>query len=162
MIPQSKKAKDEVNAKVEPKVIFAQLMEKYQKINEAKSVYRPIVSKASRSPPRSKSKDRYWQRDNLNTSYSHPYCGLPIPMSWVPPYAYMSSYPSWEGYDTRAHYPSYFESSQQGYVAPKRSAFNKHNQDRFTQKESARFSWRKKEVVQQVYQVKRDGRKDVV
>ena len=68
-----------------PKVTFAQLLEKYQKINEAKSVYRPIVSNASRSPPRRKSKDRYWQRDNLDTSYSHPYCGLPIPVSWVPP-----------------------------------------------------------------------------
>src|SRR3954465_10759351 len=94
-----------------PKVTFAQLLEKYQKINEAKSVYRPSVSKASRSPPRRKSKDRYWQSNNFNASYSLPYCGLPIPMSWVPPYAYMSPYPSWERYDTGAHYPSYFESS---------------------------------------------------
>ena len=83
-------------------------------------------------------------------------------MSWVPPYAYTSSYPSWERYDARSHHPSYFESSHQGYVAPKGSTFNKHNQDRFTQKESVRSSWRKKEVVQQVYQVKIYGREDAV
>src|SRR3954462_1385206 len=75
-----------------PKVTFARLLEKYQKKNEAKSVYRPIVSKASRSPPRCKSKDRYWQSNNFNASYSYPYCGLPIPMSLVPPYAYMNPY----------------------------------------------------------------------
>ena len=44
-----------------PKVTFAQLLEKYQKISEENSAYRPTNAKASRSPPRRKSKDRYWQ-----------------------------------------------------------------------------------------------------
>jgi hypothetical protein len=85
-------------------------------------------------------------------------------MSWVPPYAYMNLYPSRERYDTRAYYPSYSESSHQGYPAPRRSTFDGqlYNQGRFTQKESVRSSWKKKEMVHQVYQVKRDGRKDVV
>ena len=42
------------------KVTFVQLLEKYQKESEAKSVYRPSKAKASRSPPRRKSKDRDW------------------------------------------------------------------------------------------------------
>lgn len=42
------------------KVTFAQLLEKYQKINEEKIAYRPSNSKATRSPPKRKSKDRYW------------------------------------------------------------------------------------------------------
>jgi len=85
-------------------------------------------------------------------------------MSWVPPYAYMNPYSSRERYDTRAYYPSYSESSHQGYPAPRRSTFGGqlYNQGRFTQKESVRSSWKKKEMVHQVYQVKRDGRKDVV
>ena len=33
-----------------PKVTFAQLLEKYQKISEEKNAYRPSNSKASRSP----------------------------------------------------------------------------------------------------------------
>ena len=73
----------------------------------------------------------------------------------------MNPYPSWDRYDTRAHYPSYFESSHQDYAAPRISTFDKelHKQDRFTQKESVRSSRNKKEVVKQVYRVKKDGRK---
>ena len=43
------------------KVTFAQLLKKYQKISEENSAYRPTNAKASRSPPRHKLKDRYWQ-----------------------------------------------------------------------------------------------------
>ena len=42
-----------------PKVTFAQLLEKYQKISEEKIAYRPSNSKASRSPRRRKSEDWY-------------------------------------------------------------------------------------------------------
>ena len=82
-------------------------------------------------------------------------------MSWIPPYAYMNPYPSWDRYDTRAHYPSCFESSHQHYAAPRRSKFDTQLQkkDRFTQKESVRSSRTKKEVVKQVYRVKKDGHK---
>jgi hypothetical protein len=64
-----------------PKVTFAQLLEKYQKISEEKIASRPSNSKASRLPPRRRSKHRYWQSDNFNSSYSCPYFGPPIPMS---------------------------------------------------------------------------------
>src|SRR3954468_5161232 len=73
-----------------PKVTFAQLLEKYQKISEEKNAYRPSNSKASRSPPRRKFEEQYWQSDKLNTSYSYPYFGPPIPASWIFPYAYMN------------------------------------------------------------------------
>ena len=43
------------------KVTFAQLLDKYQKKSEEKSAYRPTNGKASRSPPRRKPEDRYWQ-----------------------------------------------------------------------------------------------------
>jgi hypothetical protein len=67
-------------------------------------------------------------------------------------------------YDSRAYYPSYYRSSHQNYAAPRRSAFHQqsHVKDRFNKKELVRSSRKKKEVVKQVYRVKRDGRKDVV
>ena len=45
--------------------------------------------------------------------------------------------------------------------SPRRATFDEqlHNQDRFTQKESVWGSRKKKEVIEQVYRVKRDGRK---
>ena len=102
-----------------PKVTFAQLLEKYQNKSEEKSAYRPSTSKASRSPPRRKSKDRYWQEENLNATCSYPYFGPPMPMSWIPPYAHVDPYPSWDSYDTKEHSPSYFRPSHQYNAAPK-------------------------------------------
>ena len=65
-------------------------------------------------------------------------------------------------YDTRAHSPSYFRPSQEYYAAPRRSTFEQsHVKDRFNHKESVPSSRKKKEVVKQVYRVKRDGRKSV-
>ena len=49
-----------------PKVTFAQLLEKYQNISEAKSAYRPSETKASKSPPRHKFEDRDWRRKKLS------------------------------------------------------------------------------------------------
>jgi len=82
-------------------------------------------------------------------------------MSWMPPYAHVNPYPSWGTYDTRENYPSYFRSSRQHYAAPKRSTFDEqsHVKDRFNRKEPVQSSRNKKEVVKQVYQVKKDGRK---
>ena len=42
------------------KVTFAQLLEKYQRISEAKSAHRPTDAKASKSPPGRKSENRDW------------------------------------------------------------------------------------------------------
>ena len=144
-----------------PKVTFVQLLEKYQKISEEKIAYRPNNSKASRSPPRHKSEDQYWQSENFSATYSYPYFGPPIPMSWILPYAYLNKYPSRDKYNSRAHYPSYYRSSHQHYVAPRKSTFDEksHVKDRFTRKESVRSLRKKKEVVKQVYRVKKDGRK---
>ena len=81
-------------------------------------------------------------------------------MSWISPYARVDSYPLWDRYDTRAHSPSYFRPSHQYYAAPRRSTFEQsHVKDRFNHKESVQSSRMKKEVVKQVYRVKRDGRK---
>ena len=81
-------------------------------------------------------------------------------MLWLPPYAHIDPYPSWDRYDTRAHSPSYFRPSHQYYAAPRRSTFEQsHVKDRFNHKESVQSSKKKKEVVKQVYRVKRDGRK---
>ena len=83
-----------------------------------------------------------------------------MPMPWMPPYAHVDPYPSWDRYDTRAHSPSYFRPSHQYYAAPRRSTFEQsHVKDRFNYKESVQTPWMKKEVVKQVYRVKRDGRK---
>ena len=63
-------------------------------------------------------------------------------------------------YDTRAHSPSYSRPSHQYYAAPRRSTFEQSRiKDRFNHKESVQSSRKKKEVVKQVYRVKRDGRK---
>jgi hypothetical protein len=43
-----------------------------------------------------------------------------MPMPWTPPYAHLNPYSSWDRYDTRAHYPSYFRPSHQYYAAPRR------------------------------------------
>src|ERR1041385_8124854 len=155
---KTKESKGRGNCKgKKPKVTFAQLLEKYQKISEEKNAYRPSYSKASRSPPRRKTEDRYWQSDKFDTSYSYPYFGPPIPTSWIFPYAYMNQYPSRDMNNSRAHYPSYFEPSHQDYAAPRRSTFDErlHNKDRFNRKESVRSSRKKKEVVKQVFQIGR-------
>ena len=146
-----------------PKVTFAQLLKKYQKISEESSAYRPTNAKASRSPPRCKSKDRYWQEENLNETYSYPYFGPSMPMSWMPPYAHTNPYPSWDKYNTRAHSPYYYKPSRQYYATPRRPTFNEQSyvQDRFNKKESVRSTRKNKEVVEQVYRVKRYGRKSV-
>ena len=107
-----------------PKVSFAQLLEKYQKMSEEKSAYRPTNSKASRSTPRRESKGRHWQRGNFNESYSYPYFGPPMPMPWIPPYADFYPYSSWDKYDSSAHSPSYFRPSHKHYAAPRRSTFD--------------------------------------
>ena len=81
-------------------------------------------------------------------------------MSWMPPYAHVDPYLSWDRYYTRAHSPSYFRPSHQYYAAPRRSTLElSHVKDCFTRKESVQSSRKKKEVVKQVYRVKRDGRK---
>ena len=102
-----------------------------------KSSYRPTNAKASRSPPRRKYEDRYWQSDNFNATYSYPYFGPLMPIPWMPRYAHIDPYPSWDRYDTRAHSPSYFRPSHQYYAAPRRSTFEQsHVKDRFNHKES--------------------------
>ena len=83
-----------------------------------------------------------------------------MPMSWMPPYAHADRYSSWDKYATMAHSPSYFRPSHQYYAAPRRSTFEQSRfKDRFNHKESVQSSRKKKEVVKQVYHVKRDGRK---
>ena len=81
-------------------------------------------------------------------------------MPLVPHNAHIDTYSSWDRYDTRAHSSSYFRPSHQYYVAPRRSTLEQsHVKDRFNYKESVRTPWMKKEVVKQVYRMKRDGRK---
>ena len=84
-------------------------------------------------------------------------------MSWMPPYAHVDSYPSWDRYDTRSHSPSYFRPSHQYYAAPRKTTFEQsHVKDRLNHKESIHSSRKKKEVVKQVYRIKRDGRKSAI
>lgn len=136
-------------------------MDKYQKKSEEKHAYRPNHSKKPRSPPKRKYDPQHWQSENLNAAYSYPYFGPPMPMSWIPPYAHVNPYPSWDRYDTRTHYPSYFGQSHQHYAALQKSTFDEqsHVKDHFDHKELVRSSRNKKEVVKQVYRVKKDGRK---
>lgn len=76
------------------------------------------------------------------------------------PDAHIDPYSSWDRYDTRAHSPSYYRPSHQYYAAPRRSTFEQsHVKGRFNHKESVQSSRKKKEVVKQVYRVKRDGHK---
>ena len=83
-----------------------------------------------------------------------------MPMPWIPHYAHIDTYSSWDRYDTRAHSPSYSRPSHQYYAAPRRSTFEQSRiKDRFNHKELVQSSIKKKEVVKQVYRVKRDGRK---
>ena len=102
-------------------------------MSEEKSAYRPTNAKASRSPPRRKSEDQYWQSENFNATYLYPYFGPPMPMPWMPPYAHVNPYPSWDRYDTRAHSPSYYKPSHKYYAAPRKPTFSEQSyvQDRF-------------------------------
>ena len=142
------------------KITFAELLDKYQKKSEEKNAYRPNHAKKPRSPPRRKYEDRYWQSENFNATYSYPYFGPPMPMPWMPPYAHVDPCSSWDKYDTRAHSPSYSRPSHQYYAAPRRSTFKQSRvKDRFNHKESVWCTRKNKEVVEQIYRVKRDGRK---
>ena len=81
-------------------------------------------------------------------------------MLWMPPYAHIDTYSSWDMYDTRAHSSSYSRPSHQYYAAPRRSTFEQSRvKDRFNHKESVWCTRKNKEVVEQIYRVKRDGRK---
>ena len=72
-----------------------------------------------------------------------------MPMPWMPPYAHIDTYTSWDRYDTRAHSTTYSRPSHQYYAAQRRSTFEQSRvKDRFNHKESV-----------QSYRVKRDGRK---
>ena len=83
-----------------------------------------------------------------------------MPMRWMPPYAHIDTYSSWDRYGTRAHSPSYSRPSHQYYAAPRRSTFEKSCvKDHCNHKELVQSSRKKKEVVKQVYRMKRDGRK---
>ena len=84
-----------------------------------------------------------------------------MPMPWIPSYDHVNPYPSWDKYDTRAHSQYYYKPSRQYYAASRRSTFSglAYVQDRFNHKESVQSSRMKKEVVEQVYRFKRDGRK---
>ena len=157
--PKGNKGRNKCKCK-RSKITFAELLDKYQKKSEKKNAYQPNHAKKPRSPPRHKYEDRYWKSDNFNATYSYPYFGPPMPMPWMPPYAHIDPYSSWDRYDTRADSPSYFRTSHQYYVAPRRSTFEQsHVKDRFNHKESVRSSRKKKEVVKQVYRVKRDCHK---
>ena len=147
-----------------PKVTFAQLLEKYQKISEAKSAYRPSETKASKSPPRHKFEDRDWRRKKLSKQTPYPPFGPPMPMSWIPPHVVYYSDQSWNKYKSRAHRPSYSKPPHQNYAAPRGSSFvqQPHVKDRLNQKESVWGSAKKMDVVKQVYRVKKDGRKCAV
>ena len=83
-----------------------------------------------------------------------------MPMPWIPSYDHVNPYPSWDKYDTRAHSSSHFRPSHNHYAAPKRSTIEpSHVKVRFNHKELVRSSRNKKEVVKQIYRVKKDGRK---
>ena len=128
------------------KVTFAQLLDKYQNKSEENDAYRSSNAKASRSPPRRKSKDQYWQEGNFNPTCSYHYFGSPMPMPWMPPYAHVDRYSSWDRYNIMAHSPSYSRPSHHYYAAPGRSTFSKQSyvQDRFNKKESVRSSRKRK------------------
>ena len=128
-----------------------------------RSAYRSSNAKASRSPPRRKSNSMDWRKEKFNATNSYPPFGPPMPMSWIHPYADIYPYPSWDMYGSWARYPSYSRSSHQNYAAPRRSAQHQQSDvnDRFNKKESVQSSW-KKEVIKQVYRVKKDGRKCAV
>ena len=103
-----------------PKVTFAELLDKYQKESEAKRAYRSSSAKASRSPPRCKSNKWNWRKEKFNEADSYPPFGPPIPMLWIPPYANLYPYSSWDRYDTSARYPSYSRSTHQHCAAPRK------------------------------------------
>ena len=133
------------------KITFAELLDKYQKKSEEKNAYRPNHAKKPRSPPRRKYEDWYWQSDNFNATYSYPYFGPSMPMPWMPPYAHIDTYTSWDRYDTRTHSTSYSRPSHQYYAAQRRSTFEQSSvKDRFNHKESVQSSRKKKEVIKQV------------
>lgn len=137
------------------------MLDKCQKKSEDKNAYRANNAKNSRLFPRRQFDDRYWQMKNFNAAYSYPLFGEPMPMLWILPYAHFNPYSSWDRYDSRADSPSYFRPSHQNYADPKRSTFDgkSHVKDHFNKKESVWSSRMEKEVVKQVYRVKRDGRK---
>ena len=84
------------------KVTYAQLLEKYQKLSEAKSTCRP-AKKASESPPaRRKSKDRDWQKEKSSQKTPPPPFGPPMPKSQKLPYAGVYPHSSWGRHDPRA------------------------------------------------------------
>ncbi|PNT68503.1 hypothetical protein BRADI_3g41505v3, partial [Brachypodium distachyon] len=82
-------------------------------------------------------------------------------MSWIRPYAEFCSYPSWDKYDSRAHYPSHSKSSHPTYMQLQEDQ-QSHVIDRFNRNESVRSSKEKKEVTKQVYRIKKDVRECVV
>ena len=100
------------------KVTFAQLLEKYQKMSEAKRACRPAEAKASKSPPRCKSEDHDWRKKKTNMPIPQTSFGSPMPKSSMPSHVGLYSFQSRDRYDSRAHHPSYAKSPRQVYATP--------------------------------------------
>ena len=101
------------------KVTFAQLLEKYQRISEAKSAHRPADAKASKSSPGRNSEKPDWRKKQLDMPNPRTLFGPPMPKSSMPSQVGFYSYPSRDRYDSLAHHPSYTKSSRQLYTAPR-------------------------------------------
>ena len=69
------------HARRKSKVTFAQLLEKYQRISEAKSAHQPINAKTSKSPPGRNSENRDWRKEKLNVPNQRTPFGSPMPKS---------------------------------------------------------------------------------
>jgi hypothetical protein len=85
-----------------------------------------------------------------------------MPVSYAPCPTSAHPYSSWGWSDSWAHTLSYFRPYHVEYAAPRRSSRARQpyvESDRFEYKNRSSAQYKKK-VVKQVYQVKRDGRKD--
>jgi hypothetical protein len=141
---------------------FDELLAKYQKDNEAKRANRPNKVKSSRFPPKHNSGNWNRQGKSFHSAATYSPFEPSVPVSYAPYPTSAHPYSSRGWSDSWTHTPSYFRPYHVEYAAPRRPSRARQpyvESDHFEYKDRSNAQ-NKKKVVKQIYQVKKDGRKD--
>jgi hypothetical protein len=144
------------------KLTFDELLAKYQKENEAKHANRSKGVKSSKLPPRHNSGNWNQQGKSFHSATTYSPFEPSMSVSYAPYPTSAHPYSSWGWSNSWTYTPSYFRPYLVEYAAPRRSSRATQpyvESDRFEYKDRS-SAQNKKNVVKQVYRVKRDSHKD--
>ena len=116
-----------------PKLIFKELLAKYEKIAKTNVTNWPKKIQLSKLPPKHKSQEWNWQGDRSHAAATYSPFEQPITMSYGPQPVYFHPYSSWGWFDQEAHVSPYFRPQYIEYAAPRHSERSSSCKDYFDQ-----------------------------